>query len=124
MAHQIYESAKDETTILDQCQERELKIKDDRTADEGTYSNTSLFEAVAYYRTTIKAYREETPIEDGETNTAVERAYESMFDLLDKMVRENDVSDGRPTWEEVGEGFSQMLETVAPFYQERRLLVI
>ena len=124
MAHQTYESKNEETTILDECETRELQIKEDRTADEETYSNTSLFEAVAYYRATIKAYREGQPIEDGDTNAAVESAYESMFDLLDKMIRENDVSDGRPSWEEVGAGFNQMLESVAPFYQERRLLLI
>ena len=72
----------------------------------------------------MKGYREANPIEDGDTNTAVNTMYEKMFDLLEKMIGENDIINGRPNWDNVGKGFTKLLEMVSPYYQERRLLLV
>ena len=124
MAHQIYERKNKANTIVKELSSRETKILKDRCSNEAKYKNESLFEAHGVFRTMIKGYREANPIEDGDTNTAVESMYEGMFDLLEAMVRENDITNGRPSWEDVGEGFTNLLGIVSPYYQQRRLLLI
>ena len=124
LAHQTYEKIKGVNTILDEMSAREAKIYEDRGSTEETYSNTSLFEAHGVYRKIIKQYREANPIQDGDTNKVVNDTYEEMFDLVDKMVGENDLMNGRPNWDNVGTGFIKLAQKVAPFYQERRLVLI
>ena len=124
MAHQIYENPNELTAILDEFDNRENSILGDRTHSDDTYCNKSLFEANSVYRSMIKGYREASPIENKDQNKAVNNASEGMFDLLDKMVRENDFMSGRPNWTEVASGMNDMLKLVAPYYQDRRLLLI
>ena len=124
MAHQIYENPNELTAILDKFNEKENIILRDRTHNEETYCNKSLFEAHSVYRSMIRDYRVANPIENGDQNKAVNKAYEGMFDLLDTMVRENDFISGRPNWSDIASGFNDILKLVAPYYQERRLLLI
>ena len=124
MAHQTYESSNNLTALLDEMSAREAKIYEDRGSTQDKYSNTSLFEAHEVYRKMIKQYREANPIEDGDTNTAVNDMSEKMFDFLEKMVGENNVMNGRPNWNDVGKGFTKLLNIVSPYYQERRLVLI
>ena len=124
LAHKTYESGKGESTILDEMTKREEKIYEDRGFTDELYSNASLFEAHGVYRKIIKEYRKANPLEDENANTAVNTAYEGMFNLLDTMVRENSVMNGRPNWVDVGKAFISLAQKVAPLFNVRRLLLI
>ena len=125
MAHQSYEKMSMDTSILDEMSAREAMIYEDRVTTEDKYSNASLFEAHEIYRNMIKGYREENPIQNENVNTALKSMYEGLFDLLDTMVRENNVMNGRPNWDNVGKSFTNLLGIVSPyFHQQRRLLLI
>ena len=124
MAHKTYESSKKLTVILDEMSARETMIFEDRGSTDKKYNNASLLEANGVYRKTIKEYREANPFQDGNTNKAVNAMSEKMFDLLEKMVGENSVMSGRPNWNDVEKEFTTLAQKVAPYFKDRRLLVI
>ena len=124
MAHNMYEKKSDVMTILNKQGSEESKIMRFRGWKENNYENVTILNAHVAYRKLIKGYREANPLENLDQDKAVNSMYEGMFDLLDRMVRENDVMNGRPNWSDVGKGFTKLLGMVNSFNVGRRMLVI
>ena len=123
VAHHIYDVAHGSKLIMQTYTAHENKISKSRTAKK--YEEKNLLAAQQVYRKLILSNRKKFPTRDkSDENEIVEQALEGMFDMLDKMVCENEQDDGRLNLLEVEAGINGQIGLLEPLYTERRIVLI